>query len=61
MAAKFEIFPDATGRFRFRLRASNGELVGPASESYRDARDARRGARALRVAALTARTVEVDE
>jgi uncharacterized protein YegP (UPF0339 family) len=61
MPARFEIFPDSAGRFRFRLIASNGEVVGPASESYRSARDARRGTRALRLAALTARTVEVGE
>jgi uncharacterized protein len=60
MAAKFEVFEDAIGEFRWRLRAPNGEIVA-SSQGFRDRRDARRGARALRVAALTARTVEVGE
>lgn len=41
--ARFEIFEDAGGEYRYRLRASNGEIVGPASQGYRDATDARRG------------------
>ena len=27
MAAKFEIYTDAKGEFRFRLKAGNGEIV----------------------------------
>jgi uncharacterized protein YegP (UPF0339 family) len=27
MAAKFEIYKDAKGEFRFRLKAGNGEIV----------------------------------
>ncbi|MEE9265033.1 MAG: DUF1508 domain-containing protein, partial [Vicinamibacteria bacterium] len=34
MAGQFEIFKDRRGEFRFRLRASNGEIV-LASEGYR--------------------------
>lgn len=41
--ARFEIYEDGTGEWRYRLRASNGEIVGPASQGYRDATDARRG------------------
>lgn len=33
MAAKFEIFTDAKGQYRFRLKANNGE-VGATGESY---------------------------
>lgn len=57
---KFEIFKDVSGEYRYRAVASNGEILC-VSEGYRDARDARRGTRALRVAALTARVVEVAE
>jgi len=31
--AQFEIFKDAVGKFRFRLRAPNGEIIA-ASEPY---------------------------
>lgn len=55
--ARFEFYPDTKGFWRFRLVASNGEVVG-SGEGYGSQRDARRGARALRLAALTARTVE---
>jgi uncharacterized protein len=35
MAGKFELYKDAAGKFRFRLKASNGELIatGEAYES----------------------------
>jgi uncharacterized protein len=34
MAAKFEIYNDAKGEFRFRLKAGNGEVVAT-GESYK--------------------------
>jgi uncharacterized protein YegP (UPF0339 family) len=33
MAAKFEIFKDKSGEFRFRLKAANGEVIA-SSEGY---------------------------
>jgi hypothetical protein len=33
MAGKFELYTDASGQYRFRLKASNGEIIA-ASESY---------------------------
>jgi uncharacterized protein YegP (UPF0339 family) len=54
--SKFEVFPSEGGWY-FHLRAKNGEILCQ-SEAYGSQRDARRGARALRLAALTARTVE---
>lgn len=33
VAAKFEIYEDARGEFRFRLKAGNGEIVAT-GESY---------------------------
>ncbi len=35
MAAKFELYKDAKGEFRFRLKAGNGEKI-LASEGYKD-------------------------
>jgi uncharacterized protein YegP (UPF0339 family) len=33
MAGKFEIYKDRAGKFRFRLKASNGEIIA-VSEAY---------------------------
>ena len=33
MPAKFEIYQDAAGKFRFRLRAANNEIIA-VSEAY---------------------------
>jgi uncharacterized protein YegP (UPF0339 family) len=60
MASRFEVFEDVDGSWRYRLIAKNGEILA-ASESYRDATDARRGVTALRRAALTTWTVEVAQ
>jgi len=36
MAGKFEVYKDAAGKFRFRLKASNGQVIatGEAYESH---------------------------
>ena len=41
MAGKFEVYQDAGGKYRFRLKASNGEVVavGEAYETKRAAMD----------------------
>ncbi|QHE73625.1 YegP family protein [Rhodococcus sp. WAY2] len=33
MTAKFELFKDAAGKFRFHLKAANGEIIA-ASQGY---------------------------
>jgi uncharacterized protein len=33
MAAKFEVYKDSRGEFRFRLKAANGEIIA-SSEGY---------------------------
>lgn len=33
MAGKFEVYKDAGGKYRFRLKAANGEIIA-ASEAY---------------------------
>ncbi len=42
MAGKFEIFKDKRGEFRFRLKASNGEII-LASEGYKEKRSCKNG------------------
>lgn len=34
MAAKFELYTDTAGQFRFRLKAANGEII-LVSEAYK--------------------------
>lgn len=72
--AQFEVFPESlrhsvetdahpTGRYRWRLRAANGEPVAQGTESYRDETDARRAAHDAARTTLTAyglATGEVD-
>lgn len=60
MAGKFEIFKDKAGKFRFRLKASNGEIVA-ASEAYEAKASAVKGCEAVQRAAAGATIVEVDK
>ncbi len=57
MAGKFEIFKDRRGEFRFRLRASNGEIV-LASEGYRAKASATNGAASVKKNCRTAKCFE---
>ncbi|MBU2966362.1 YegP family protein [Amphritea sp. 2_MG-2023] len=47
MAAKFEIYEDKAGEFRFRLKAGNGENIG-ASEGYKAKASAKNGVESVR-------------
>jgi len=51
--ARFEIFRDVAGLFRWRLIAANGEIVA-VSESYTTIYNARRSAARVKVLASTA-------
>ncbi|GAA1836350.1 YegP family protein [Nocardioides hankookensis] len=56
MAAQFEIYKDAASKFRFRLKAANGEIVAQ-SEAYESKDGAKDGTDAVKRAAAEA-TVE---
>lgn len=58
MAGKFEIYEDKAGKFRFRLKAGNGEVVA-SGEAYESKDGARRGCEAVQRAADGADIVEV--
>jgi len=58
MAAKFEIYEDARGEFRFRLKAGNGEIVAT-GESYPTKDGAKKGVDAVKRAAAAAVIIEV--
>ncbi|RZS43081.1 hypothetical protein EV193_10257 [Herbihabitans rhizosphaerae] len=57
MAAKFELYNDKAGKFRFRLKAGNGEIVAT-GEAYETKASALKGVDAVKRAAANA---EVDD
>lgn len=57
MAAKFEIYQDARGEYRFRSEAANGETVA-IGESYPMTAGAHAGIEAVKHASATATIVE---
>ncbi|GAB3016027.1 YegP family protein [Mycobacterium bourgelatii] len=57
MAAKFEIFNDARGEFRFRLKAANGEVIA-SSEGYKSKAAAQNGIESVRNNAPAATLVD---
>lgn len=53
MAAKFEISKDRAGKFRFHLKAPNGEIV-TASQGYETKANAEKGIEAIKTHAPNA-------
>jgi uncharacterized protein YegP (UPF0339 family) len=43
MAAKFELYKDAKGEFRWRLVASNGQTIATSGEGYKSKESAKDG------------------
>jgi uncharacterized protein YegP (UPF0339 family) len=60
MAGKFELFTDNAGKYRFRLKASNGQTIA-ASQGYATKKSALEGIESVRKHAADAAVVEVDE
>lgn len=54
MAAKFEISKDKAGKFRFHLKAPNGEIIA-ASQGYESKASAEKGIEAIKTHAITAK------
>ena len=54
---KFEIYKDSKGGFRWRLKASNGRVIGSSGEAYKAKADCRNGIELIRKGAATA-TIE---
>lgn len=53
MAAKFEVYEDQAGKFRFRLKAGNGEVVAQ-GQAYETRAGAHAGCEAVKRAAAAA-------
>ena len=57
MSAKFTVFLDKAGKFRFNLKAANGEIIA-ASESYPDKKCALKGIASIAKNASIAKIVD---
>lgn len=54
MAGKFELYKDSAGKFRFRLKAGNGEIIAT-GEAYESKASALKGIESVRKNAGDAR------
>lgn len=59
MAGKFEVFKDKSGKFRFRLKAGNGQIIAT-SEAYESKDSCMKGIDSVKNNAPDAATVEVE-
>jgi uncharacterized protein YegP (UPF0339 family) len=60
MAAKFEISKDKAGKFRFHLKAANGEIIA-ASQGYETKESAEKGIESVKTNASAAQVVDLSE
>lgn len=58
MAAKFEIYKDTKGEFRWRLVASNGQAIANGGEGYKAIASAKAGIESVKKNAPIAEIVE---
>ena len=56
---KFELYKDATGKYRFRLKAPNGEVIA-VSEAYESESGARNGIKSVKINAPKAVVIELE-
>jgi len=59
MAGKFEIYKDAKGEYRFRLKAANGEVIA-VGEAYSSKQACVNGVESVKKNAADAEIVELD-
>jgi hypothetical protein len=60
MSAKFEISKDQAGKFRFHLKAPNGEIIA-ASQGYETKANAEKGIESVKTNAAGAAVVDLTE
>ncbi len=56
---KFEIYTDSAGEFRFRIRATNGNIL-VSSQGYKQKASAKNAIETIKAKAADAETIEVD-
>ncbi|MFZ0529760.1 MAG: DUF1508 domain-containing protein [Propionicimonas sp.] len=57
---KFEVYVDASGKYRWRLKAVNGQVVATGGQGYATARSCREGIESVKKHSATAEIVEVE-
>jgi uncharacterized protein YegP (UPF0339 family) len=60
MAGKFELYAAKNGKYRFRLKAGNGEIIASASEDYETKAAAKKGIASIQKNAATAEIVDLE-
>jgi uncharacterized protein len=55
MAAKFELYRSSNGEYRWRLRATNGQVIGTGGEGYSSTAAAQSGIESVKRVAESAR------
>lgn len=60
MAAKFEVYEDKGGKFRFRLKAGNGQVIAQ-GQAYASKESALKGIDSIKANAADAAVVDVEE
>lgn len=60
MAGKFEVYEDKSGKFRFRLKASNGQVIA-SGQAYSTKESCLKGIESVRSNAADAKLVEVED
>ncbi|MBO0767175.1 MAG: DUF1508 domain-containing protein [Solirubrobacterales bacterium] len=60
MAAKFEIYPDKGGHYRWRLVSSNGQTTATSGEGFSSHANAKRAAEGVKEHAATAEIVDAE-
>ena len=58
MAGKFEVYSDSAGKFRFRLKASNGQVIA-SGQGYASKASCLQGIESIKAHAADAPVVEV--
>ena len=59
--ARFVIYRDSLGEYRWRFRATNGEIIADSAESYRSRYDCKQGVRLMRGQAPGADEIDVTD
>ena len=57
--AKFEVYKDKAGKYRFRLKVPNGEVIATTSEGYRSKKSWMNGIQSVKKNVLKPKIVEL--
>ncbi len=60
MAGKFEVYADKSDKYRFRLKAGNGQVIAT-GQAYKTKESCLKGIESIKNNAPTAQIVEVEE